>query len=80
MWLLSLHCCVLDLITVKQLLPLKFMNTGYSCICCVCRKWLLKLHGIEELSRVPLYQHVVTTITGRTTIKAFSKDKDFIAE
>jgi len=80
MWLLSLHCGVLDLITVKQLLLLKFMNTGYSCICCVYRKWLLKLHGIEELSRVPLYQHVVTTITGRTTIQAFAKDKDFVAE
>jgi hypothetical protein len=80
MWLLSLHRGVLDLITVNQLLPLKFVNSGYNCICCVCRKWLLKLHGIEELSRVPLYQHVVTTITGRTTIQAFAKDKDFIAE
>lgn len=46
----------------------------------LCRKWLLKLHGIEELSHVPLYQHVVTTVTGRTTIQAFSKAKDFIAE
>lgn len=44
------------------------------------RNWLLKLHGIEELSRIPLYQHVVTTITGRTTIQAFAKDKDFIAD
>jgi len=44
------------------------------------RKWLLKLHGIEGLSRIPLYEHVVTTITGRTTIQAFAKDKDFIAD
>jgi len=44
------------------------------------RKWLLKLHGIEGLSRIPLYEHVVTTITGRTTIQAFTKDKDFIAD
>jgi hypothetical protein len=46
----------------------------------MCRKWLKKLHKTEVESRVPLYQHLVTTVTGRTTIQAFAKDKDFIAE
>jgi hypothetical protein len=32
------------------------------------------------ISRIPLRQHLVTTITGRTTIQAFAKDKDFIEE
>ncbi|XP_069684662.1 ATP-binding cassette sub-family C member 12-like isoform X2 [Periplaneta americana] len=44
------------------------------------RRILLKLHEIEVASRVPLYEHLVTTITGRTTIQAFAKDKEFISD
>jgi hypothetical protein len=35
---------------------------------------------MELLARVPLYQHLTSTITGRSTIQAFGKEKEFIAE
>lgn len=44
------------------------------------RKCLLKLHEKEVMSRVPLYQHLMTTIMGRSTIQAFAKEKEFIAD
>ncbi|XP_033610700.1 multidrug resistance-associated protein 5 isoform X5 [Cryptotermes secundus] len=44
------------------------------------RKCLLKLHEMEVMSRVPLYQHLMSTITGRSTIQAFAKEKEFIAD
>ncbi|XP_033610701.1 multidrug resistance-associated protein 9 isoform X6 [Cryptotermes secundus] len=47
-----------------------------------CARWkcLLKLHEMEVMSRVPLYQHLMSTITGRSTIQAFAKEKEFIAD
>ncbi|KAJ9588318.1 hypothetical protein L9F63_018316, partial [Diploptera punctata] len=44
------------------------------------RKCILKLYAIEVGSRAPLYQHVSNTVTGRTYIQAFAKEKEFIAD
>ncbi|PSN32023.1 hypothetical protein C0J52_18115 [Blattella germanica] len=44
------------------------------------RRSILKIYAMEVGSRAPLYQHLVTSITGRTYIQAFLKEKDFIAD
>ena len=38
------------------------------------------LKRLENVSRSPVYSHVVTTVNGLDTIHAFNKEREFISK